>query len=130
MGRFLSCPLFTSLMVLLILGSIVGFLVGGWLLVVSQFFYSSSMAVTATKNHAGIKMANGSTHGDIDLIYYTLVIIGILVIFLSFVLLWIASEIFLLVSRGGYKTNWIRDYKRQIEDNWSTAALFQRRITF
>ena len=130
MGKFLRCPLFASLMVLVFLASIVGFLVGGWLIVHSQFFYSSSMAATAAKKHAGINMTRNNTLEDIDLIHLSLMIIGILVIIVSFVLLWIALEILLLIIGSYCKANWIRSYQRQIEDDWSTAAKSQRGITY
>ena len=130
MARFQRCPLFASLMVLLIFAATVGFLAGGWLIVHSQFFYSSSMAATAAKKHSGIKMTENTTHQDIDLVHLSLVIIGILVIILSFVLLWSALEIFLLIIWSDCKATWIRNYKRKIEDNWSTAAKSQRGITY
>ena len=96
----------------------------------SQFFYSSSMATAATKKHAGIKMTQNNTLEDIDLIHLSLVIIGILAIIISCVLLWSALEIVLLIARSNCKAAWIRNYKRQIEDDWSTAAKSQRGITY
>ena len=130
MGKFLRCPLFTSLMVLVFLASIIGLFVGGWLIVDSFFFYSSSKAVTASQKHAGLKMTEASTLDDVDLIYLALTIIGILVIILSFVLLWSALEIFMLICGDGSKSTCIKSFKRQIEDDWSNAAKAQRGITY
>ena len=72
----------------------------------------------------------GHTLEDIDLIHLSLVIIRFLAIIISCVLLWSALEIVLLIARSNCKAAWIRNYKRQIEDDWSTAAKSQRGITY
>lgn len=128
MEHFRRCPLFTCLMVLLIIASIVGFLVGGWLIFTSLFFFSSSKAVTASEQHAGVKMADSGTLDDINFIYIALTVIGILAILLSVVMLWLASEIFVLVNKSS-KEGFARNYKDQIEGEWSAAAKWQRGIT-
>lgn len=128
MDYFRRCPLFTCLMVLLIISSITGFFVGGWIIFDSLFFYSSSKAVTESEKHTGLKMADGGTLADVDFIYYTLTIIGIVVILLSVVMLWLAFEIFLLVKKSNKEAQ-TGNYKRQIDDEWSAASKWQRGIT-
>jgi hypothetical protein len=115
-------------MVLLTIASVVNFLVGGWFLFTSLFFFGSSKAIAASEKHAGVEMADNATLRDIDFIYYTLTIIGILAILLSIVMLWLACEIFVLVKKS-HKEGCAGNYKTQIDDEWSAAAKWQRGIT-
>lgn len=126
MRKLRKCPLFVSLMMVVFFSALIGIFVGSWLLVVSQFFYSSSKVITASEKHAGVKMFGLA---DVDFINFALMIIGVLVIVLSVVLLWTAAEIYLLVLEKGQLLTCTEKYKNRIEREWSAAAMFQRGIT-
>ena len=126
MKPFRRCPLLTSLMLLIFFSAAIGSIVGSWLVVNSQFFYSASKAISASEKYAGVKM------GDLDdtsFVHIAQMIIGILVIVLSVVLLWASAEIYLLVLVKGQLLSCTESYKNQIEEDWSTASMWQRGFT-
>jgi uncharacterized membrane protein len=123
-GKF---PLFTLLMLLQAFASVTAFFVGGWLCYASQFAYSSWKVIEGFNEHAGQEMPHSKTQENlINTTYFTLLIVGIIVIVLGFFMLWHTMEILLLISPSSDNCcEPVKKYKHQIEQEWTSLVKYR-----
>ena len=105
----------------LIVGLVVIF-IGSWLAFVSQFSYSSSVAFEAIAKHVNFDIPHNEQIFLVNRAYLILLVVGILTIIVGFVLLWNAIDIFFLITNVGKNAPVIRDYKKQVKEEMTSAA--------
>ena len=117
-----SRPLFTTLMWFNLVAGLLAIGIGCWLVLASQFSYSSSIAAEAISKYVNFEMPHKEQIWLVNHAYLFLLIIGILTITVGFFMLWNAADIFLLITNVGKNIPVIRDYKKHVKEEMVTLA--------
>ena len=103
------------------LGSIVAFIIGSWMLVTSEFMFSTSVAASAIKKFVKLESINPNQISDVHYSYLVLLIVGIFTLIVGFLLLWNAIDIFILMTKSGEKMSCLHPYREYLEKEMETG---------